>query len=238
MMNSKQTVRIHVRSDFACFTRPEMKVERVSYDVITPSAARGVLEAVYWKPQIRWVVDRLHVLKPIRFTNLRRNEVKQKIPATNAASVMKKGTGFLGFYVDDGDNRQQRAATLLRDVAYVIQAHFELLDDGEPPQKHYEMFKRRASKGQCFHRPYLGCREFPADFEWIDGDPPQSELSGTQDLGYMLHDFEYTPGNGKDYDLIESHTGKKLHATPRFFRAEMIDGVINVPPLNGNEVRQ
>ncbi|REJ86648.1 MAG: type I-C CRISPR-associated protein Cas5 [Planctomycetota bacterium] len=232
------TVRLLVRSEFACFTRPEMKVERVSYDVITPSAARGILEAVYWKPEIRWVVDRLHVLKPIRFTNLRRNEMKQKIPATSAASAMKKGTGFLGFYVDDGDNRQQRAATLLRDVAYVIEARFEQLNDSAPPQKHYEIFKRRAQKGQCFHTPYLGCREFPAQFEWIEGNPPRSEIVGRQDLGYMLHDFEYTPAKGKDYDLIESHTGQKLHASPRFFRAEMIDGVINVPPLSGKEVHQ
>jgi len=237
MSISGNNVRVHVQGDFACFTRPEMKVERVSYDVITPSAARGILEAIYWKPQIRWVIDRLHVLKPIRFTNLRRNEVQQKIPATNAGSVMKRGSGFLGFYVDDGDNRQQRATTLLRNVAYVIEAHFDLLDDSDPPQKHYEMFKRRASKGQYFHHPYLGCREFPADFEWIDGSIPESELTGERDLGYILHDIVYTPADGKEFDLIDAHRGNKLHAEPRFFRATMVNGVIDVPPLHGQEVK-
>lgn len=121
-----------------------MKVERVSYDVMTPSAARGVLEAIYWKPQIAWVIDRIHVLNPIRFTNMRRNEVKQKIPERNVKAAMTAGKGVLGFYVDDGDNRQQRAATILRDVAYVIEAHFELRDESEPVEKHSEMFQRRA----------------------------------------------------------------------------------------------
>ena len=237
-MSQPKSVRLQVAGEFACFTRPEMKVERVSYDVITPSAARGVLEAVFWKPEFRWVVERLRVLKPIRFTNLRRNEMKQKVPAGSVKSAMKKGSGFLGFYVDDGDNRQQRAATILRDVAYIIEARIELLDQSEHPKKYFEMFKRRAEKGQCFHRPYLGCREFPADFEWVDGDPPNSELTGTQDLGYMLHDFEFTPATGNDYDFIESHAGQKLNAMPRFFRATMTDGVIDVPALNGEEVRQ
>ncbi len=214
-------VRIIVRGEFACFTRPEMKVERVSYDVMTPSAARGILEAIYWKPQIAWVIDRLHVMRLIRFTNLRRNEVKQKIPAGTVKTAMKSGGGRLGLYVDEGDNRQQRAATLLRDVEYVIEAHFDLLDSSDPPVKHFEMFKRRAEKGQCFHRPYLGCREFPAEFEWLDGDPPASPLRGMRELGYMLHDVDYRNG-----------------MTPRFFRATMIDGIIDVPPFLSAEVRQ
>jgi len=240
MNKSLTTVRLKVSGDFACFTRPEMKVERVSYDVPTPSAARGILEAVFWKPQIRWVIDRLHVLKPIRFTNMRRNEVKQKIPATTVSSAMKKGTGQLGFFVDDGDNRQQRAATILRDVEYIIEAHFDLLDKTEPPQKYYECFKRRAIKGKCFHRPYLGCREFPAKFEWFQGKlPPRpEELTGTKELGYMLLDMEFTPAEGKKFDLIESHEGKKLNANPRFFKAVMRNGIIEVPALDSLEVKQ
>lgn len=219
-MSSNNEVRLRIWGEYACFTRPEMKVERVSYDVVTPSAARGILEAIYWKPEILWVIDRLHTLKPIRFTNLRRNEVKQKIPASSARTAMKKGRGELGFFVDEGDNRQQRAATILRDVEYVIEAHFDVLDGADPPQKHYEMFKRRAVRGQYFHHPYLGCREFPADFEWLDGEPPRSALSGTRELGYMLHDIDFADG-----------------MTPRFFRAVMVDGVIEVPPLSGKEVK-
>jgi CRISPR-associated protein Cas5d len=198
-------VKLHIRGELACFTRPEMKAERVSYDVITPSAARGVLEAIYWKPEIRWAIDRLHVLKPVRFTTLRRNEVGCKAAAASAKTAMKSGQGQLGIYVED--NRQQRAVTLLRDVAYVIEAHFDVLsgDDGE--EKHYAMFCRRAREGQCFHRPYLGCREFPAD-------------QRDRDLGYMLHDIDF------EHDR-----------QPRFFRAAMKDGVIAVPSFDSAEVR-
>lgn len=222
--NEKSKVSIHVWGELALFSRPEMKVERVSYDVITPSAARGVLEAIYWKPEIRWVIDRLTVLNPIRFTSLRRNEVKQKIPAGAVKSAMKQEKGFLGFYVDDGDNRQQRAATLLRDVAYLIDAHFEVLGGADGPEKHFEMFKRRATQGQYFHHPYLGCREFPCDFAYVDGDAPKSQLAGTnegnRDLGFMLHDIDFEHG-----------------MTPRFFRATMTNGVIDVPPIHAAEVR-
>ncbi len=212
-------IRLRVWGEFACFTRPEMKVERVSYDVMTPSAARGLIEAIYWKPQITWVIDRIHVLRPIRFTNIRRNEVAGKIPVGAVRSAITAGRGNLGYFVDDGDNRQQRATTLLRDVEYLIEAHFELRDDSDPPAKHWEMFRRRASKGQCFHRPYMGCREFPADFELWEGSPPSSTLEGERDLGYMLHDIDFTN------DM-----------TPHFFRAIMRDGVIDVPALDGQEV--
>ena len=218
MTNPIQHFALRIWGDFACFTRPEMKVERVSYDVITPSAARGVFEAIYWKPHICWVIDRIHVLSPIRFTNIRRNEIRQKISATTARSAMKAGKGNLGFYVDDGDNRQQRAATILRDVNYVIEAHFELRSTEDPPQKHSEMFRRRASKGQYFHHPYLGCREFPANFELVDALIPASDL-GTKSLGYMLHDIDF-----------------ENEMTPRFFRAEMNDGVIEVPKFKSEEV--
>lgn len=214
------TIRLRVASDFACFTRPEMKVERVSYDAITPSAARGIIEAIYWKPEICWVIDRLHILNEIRFMNIRRNEVGVKASADAALTAMKGGEGRLGIFIEE--ERQQRAATILRDVAYVIEAHVDLLSDEEPVQKHYEMFRRRAEKGQCFHRPYLGCREFPCDFEWIEGDPPRGFYAGTgeRDLGYMLHDIDFA-----------------ADMTPRFFRAVVQDGVIHVPPFHASGVR-
>jgi CRISPR-associated protein Cas5d len=212
-------VTLKVWGDYACFTRPEMKVERVSYDVITPSAARGILEAVYWKPEIRWIVDRLHVLKPIRFTNLRRNELASKVSARSAREAMRAGHGRLGLLVEE--NRQQRAATILCDVAYLIEAHFDLIGGDDPQAKHREMFERRARKGQCFHRPYLGCREFDAQFAWVEGHLPRSELDGEgeRDLGYMLHDIDF------EHDM-----------TPRFFHAVMREGVIEVPPFPHGEV--
>lgn len=231
------TVKLHVWGDAACFTRPEMKVERVSYDMITPSAARGVLEAIYWKPEMRWTVERIHLLKPVRFTNLRRNEVGSKASVSNAKSAMKKGKGALGLYVED--QRQQRAGTILRDVAYIIEARIERIGGEDPVEKHYQMFKRRAEKGQCFHRPYLGCREFVADFAWIDDSLPPTELTsqdGNRDLGFMLLDIAYSPAEGKDFDVIEGHAGQRLHARPHFFRAELKNGVLEVPPLNAEEV--
>jgi CRISPR-associated protein Cas5d len=229
-------VKLRIWGDYACFTRPEMKVERVSYDVITPSAARGVLEAIYWKPQIRWIIERIHVLKPIRFTSVRRNEVASKLSAANAGKALKGSGAPLGVYIED--DRQQRAAMILRDVAYAIEARFELLDSSETVEKHYNIIKRRAEKGQCFHRPYLGCREFPASFAWIDGQPPDTEISPeqrNQDLGFMLLDIEYMPdANGP---IIESSAGRRLRAEPRFFRAVMQNGVVTVPALKGSEVR-
>jgi CRISPR-associated protein Cas5d len=159
-----------------------MKVERVSYDVMTPSAARGILEAIHWKPAIRWTVDRIHVLKPIRFQSFRRNEVGAKASERNAASAMRAGTtAGLGMVVED--NRQQRATTLLVDVGYVIEAHFDLTGRAQPDDteaKHLAMFNRRAQSGQCFHRPCFGTREFAADFRGLDpAEPlPESTLSG------------------------------------------------------------
>lgn len=223
-------VLLHVWGDYALFSRPEMKVERVSYDVITPSAARGVLEAVYWKPEIRWVVDRLRVLKPIRLTPIRRNEVASKIPANAVGAAMKSGRGELGLVIED--DRQQRAAMVLKDVAYVIAAHFEIVS-GEPnPAKHLDQFARRARAGKCFHRPYLGTREFPCDFELIEGDPPPLDpdfTEHTRDLGYMLNDIDYVPDPGGP--IVESSRGQRLRAEPQFFRAIMNDGWIDVPPL-------
>ncbi len=187
---------LHVWGDFACFTRPEMKVERVSYDVMTPSAARGILEAIHWKPAIAWTIDRIHVLKPIRFQTFRRNEVGSKVPAQKARTAMNRNSlDGLGLAIDE--DRQQRATIALRDVAYVIEAHFDLTEKAngdDSPAKHQEMFTRRAAKGQCFHRPCLGCREFTADFELVEAAMPRHELPDDQrnrDLGWMLYDIDF-----------------------------------------------
>jgi CRISPR-associated protein Cas5d len=215
-------IKLHCWGEWACFTRPEMKVERVSYDVMTPSAARGIVEAIYWKPEIRWHIDRITVLNPIKFTSVRRNEVKDKIGAGTVAKAMKEGSGSLGFYVDEGDNRQQRATLMLRDVGYVIEAHIEILNGPDNIAKHLDQFNRRARKGACFTRPYLGCREFAADFALLEteGEVPavHSSLTGERDLGWMLHDIDFAESKDKQ---------------ARFFRAVMRDGVIDVPAFAG-----
>ncbi len=231
-------IMLKVWGDMASFNRPEMKVERVSYDVMTPSAARGILEAIYWKPQMRWTIDRIHVLKPIRLTHVRRNEISCKIPvkgATGVSAAMKSGAGNLGIAVSDV--RQQRAAMVLRDVCYGIAAHVTVLQDVDangsevkaPEAKHLEMFKRRASRGQYFHHPYLGCREFPAYFELVEELPlAPAALEGERDLGYMLHDIAFVPAKkGKVVD----GAGRRLDARPRFFRATLSNGVLEVPPF-------
>lgn len=229
-------IKLHVWGDFACFTRPEMKAERVSYDVITPSAARGILEAIYWKPQIRWVIDRLHILKPVRFTSVRRNEVGGKMTGPTRG-MMRGEPGSLSLKIED--DRQQRAALILRDVAYVIEAHFDVLDfrfDPAGPElpardcegKHLDMFNRRARGGQYFHHPYFGTREFPVSFALVEDEAtlPAPDLPSnerTRDFGFMLHDIEF------EQDV---ETKKVRNTTPRFFRAEMQDGVIHVPPFH------
>ncbi len=218
-MNS--LVSLRVWGPRALFSRPEMSVERVSYDVITPSAARGILEAIHWKPQMVWRIERLRVLNAIRFESVRRNEVGSKIPAGKVASAMRAGsTEGLALHVDD--DRQQRAATLLKDVAYVIEARIELTvkgraDPTESVQKHLEMARRRMARGQYFHHPYLGTREFACDFALMDGDPPapHDSLKGERDLGWMALDLDYAAG-----------------MEPKFFRARMVDGVIDVPALH------
>lgn len=224
-------LRLHVWGDLALFTRPEMKVERVTYDVPTPSAARGIYEAIYWKPQFRWVVRKIHVRKPIRYLSVRRNEVGTKIPAGSVASAMSSGSGSLGLYVEE--ERQQRASTFLRDVAYIFEADIQILDPTESDgtkmsesaarAKHTDCFTRRLERGQCFHRPYLGTRECAANFgtEFPDGFPntcPEELLDKDGkpvDLGYMLHDIDFPDA-----------------MTPHFFRATMSNGVIEVPPFN------
>lgn len=207
-------IKLKVFGDYACFTRPEMKVERVSYDVITPSAARGILEAIYWKPSIKWVVDKIHVINEIKFTNVRRNEVSQKIPIGNIKKAMNDGNSQL--YQVAPEDRQQRASMILKDVCYVIEAHFEITDKAgaeDTAEKHYNIALRRMRQGQCYHQPCLGTREFAANFEIVDGDIPKSYYSNDMsiDLGWMLWDIDF-----------------QNNMTPIFFRANMQNGVIDV----------
>lgn len=210
-----------VSGEFACFTRPEMKVERVSYDIITPSAARALFEAILWKPAIRWHVRRIEVLKPIRWINLRRNEVGAVISTRNVQQAMTAGEGDLALYVED--ERQQRAGLFLRDVAYRVHADLELCN-AELPQKYQEMFERRAAKGQWVNQPYLGCREFAADVRLASSESTSSPaISETRDLGWMLHDLDFAQASSPQ---------------PRFFRAQMNSGVIEVPGFDHAEVAQ
>ena len=217
---------LEVWGDYACFTRPEMKVERVSYDVMTPSAARGLIEAIYWHPGLRWHIDRIHVLAPIRFTNLRRNEVKSTVSLRNARTVMEKGTGLLYLCPAENNNRQQRAALLLRDVHYVIEAHFTLTKQAtaqDNPGKFQDIVTRRIQKGQFYHQPYFGCREFPAHFgPCLEIPPCPEELQGEKDLGWMVYDLDYT--DPKDI-------------RPRFFRGILRNGTLHIPPCDSEEVR-
>lgn len=232
-----QGIKLKVWGAYAAFTRPEMKVERVSYEVITPSAARGILEAIHWKPGMRWVVDRIHVLAPIRFTAVRRNEIGAKIPLAPAVRAMRGLPATIG--IDVAEHRRQRSALILRDVAYGIAARVEILrpdldERGRPIEhpaaKHVETFRRRAAKGQFFHQPYLGCREFPAAFELVDEfPPPPANLQGiSRPLGLMLHDMVFSPD--PKGAIVESGTGRRLAASPRFFEAILENGVIHVPP--------
>ncbi len=214
---------LEVSGDFACFTRSEMKVERVSYDVITPSSARAIFEAILWKPAIRWQVKKIEILNPIRWINLRRNEVGKVIPKVNPKTLTASGKP-LGLNIEDA--RQQRAGLFLRDVRYRIHASFEMTEragEGDTPMKFAEMFERRAGKGQCFNQPYLGCREFSCAFRLVvsmDGEP--APVAETRDLGWVLYDMDYSDPN---------------NPRPLFFRAGLKDGVVKVPALGSEEVR-
>ena len=229
---------LEVRGDYACFTRPEMKVERVSYDVPTPSATRAIFEAVFWKPAIRWRVKKIEVLKPIRWTSVRRNEV---------GAVMSERSS--GLFIEDA--RQQRAGLFLRDVAYRLHAELEFIppakrdkvlnpvpdwlvdteergdlkeSGNENPGKYNAMFERRARKGQCFNQPYLGCREFSCSFTLVDPETArEAPIDETRDLGFMLYDLDFS-----DPDDIK----------PAFFRAKLEKGAINVPAWESEEVRK
>ena len=208
---------LEVAGPLACFTRPEMKVERVSYEVMTPSAARAVFESILWKPQIRWRVQCIEVLRPIRWMNLRRNEVKSKVLMPSVVRAMQSGSGQLG--IDIEDDHTQRASLLLRDVAYRIHADLELTERSTDPLiKYAEMFARRARKGQCVNQPYLGCREFAAEFVLVESDTPQPPpIDETRSLGWMLHDLDFS--NPAD-------------PQPRFFDARLESGRVQVPAFS------
>ncbi len=258
-------VKLRVWGDYACFTRPEMKVERVSYDVMTPSSARGILEAIYWKPSIRWVIKAIHVIRPISFTNIRRNELASKLSLSNVKSAMKGTKDLPPLFIED--DRQQRAAMVLKRVEYVIEAEFEVLTDEQMAEKGYEIKGRkeddrssgkhlrqiedRMRDGRFYKQPVFGCREFPANFELIEGDLldwkrehakklsedernewddeklcPKSLVTPEKkprDLNWMLYDMDFT--NPEDI-------------RPMFFQARMTNGVVEVPHPESKEVKR
>jgi CRISPR-associated protein Cas5d len=191
---------------------------------MTPSAARGILEAIHWKPAIRWIVSAIHLLKPIKFQSIRRNEVGDKIPAGAVRKAMNSGR-IADLYLSVEDSRQQRASTTLVEVGYVIEAHFELTAKAGPDDnegKHLDTFNRRAARGQCFHQPCLGNREFPAKFSLLRPDDPiPAVCDETRDLGFMLYDID--------------HAGDRASM---FFRAALENGVMRVPAPNSPEVRR
>lgn len=210
--------------DFACFTRPEMKVERVSYDVITPSAARAIFEAIFWKPAIRWQITRIEVLNPIRWISVRRNEVGAVIPSGSVKQAMNANRGMLGMYVED--ERQQRAGLFLRDIRYRIFADL-IFDQSKDTESNYgkyaAIFERRVERGQCFNQPYLGCREFSCGFRPItDLTREVLPIIETHSLGWMLYDMDYS---------------NQENPLPRFFNAQIHVGTIDVPAWDSEEIR-
>lgn len=236
MEHVDRTYCLEVYGDYACFTRPEMKVERVSYDVITPSSARAIFEAIFWKPAIQWRIKKIEVLNPIQWTSVRRNEV---------GAVM---SGKDGLFVEE--QRQQRAGLFLRDVAYRLHgemvfiplakrkasrrctpealvdlAERELLGRDENPAKYHAMFERRATKGQCFNQPYLGCREFSVGSFHLVNQPCTipAPIAEDRDLGFMLYDLDFEAEGGP---------------SPAFFRAHMKQGVVHVPDWESDEVKR
>ena len=205
-------IQLEVWGAYALFSRPELKVERVSYDVPTPSAARGIVESIYYHPGLRWYIDRIHVLNPIRFVSIRRNEVTDKISGRNVRQAAQGGGQPL--YLVTSQKIVQRSSLLLQDVHYVIEAHFEMTDKAAPsdnPGKFQDIVTRRMERGQCFHTPYFGCREFPVSFRRWPGGPIPT-IDETRDLGLMLYDFDYS-----DPAAI----------TPTYFRARLEHGMLN-----------
>ena len=211
-------VKVRVWGKYALFSRPEMKVERCSYDVMTPSAARGILEAVYWHPGMRWVIDKIHVVNPVRFTSVRRNEVKSKIPAGNVLQAYNGTKEVQSLYISTKAEIVQRASLLLRDVEYVIEAHFEMTEranETDNPGKFKDIIMRRLRRGECFHMPYFGCREFPANFCLCEEEEIRTAYDDVEekDLGFMLYDMDYSDRN---------------NIQPMFFRAVMKRGVLDL----------
>ena len=209
-------VKVSVWGDYALFSRPELKVERCSYDMITPSAARGVLEAIYWHPGMKWVIDKIYVRNPIQFTSVRRNEVKSKILAGN---VLQAYNGVdKPLYISTKEDIVQRASLLLCNVSYVIEAHFEMTEKAnasDNPGKFKDIIMRRLRRGECFHMPYFGCREFPANFALCEEEEIHTayDVVSEKDLGLMLYDMDYS-----DPENIQ----------PMFFRAVMRHGVVDL----------
>lgn len=220
----RRTYCLEVSGEYACFTRPEMKVERVSYDVMTPSAARAIFESILWKPAIQWRISKIEVLEPIRWVSVRRNEVGSVISSRTVESAMRLGTGYLALFIED--DRQQRAGLFLRDVRYRIYGHFEVRSDagaGNGMAKFLDMFERRAEKGQCINQPYLGCREFAAAFRLVNDEETQgAPIREDRDLGWMLYDLDF---------------GDPESPAPRFFRGRLERGVMTIPAWDSEEVR-
>lgn len=207
------SVKVEVWGNYACFSRPELKIERFSYECMTPSAGRGILEAIYWHPGMKWVVDKIYILSPVQFTNIRRNEVKSKVSGTKVRTAMSGKSADL--FINTTSDIQQRAATVLKNVHYVIEAHFELTENANESDnagKFQDIMRRRLEKGQCYHQPYFGCREFPVKFrKWEFDSVPTANIN--RDLGFMLYDMDYSDKN----DI-----------KPMFFRAVVNNGVLNL----------
>ena len=210
-------IRVEVKGDFACFSRPEFKAERVSYDIITPSAARGILEAVFWHPGMKFLINKIFVLSEIAFTNIKRNELASKVSASNVQKVINGNNGPL--YLATSQDIQQRASILIKNVHYIIEAHFDMTEKAnasDNPGKFQEMIKRRLRKGQNYYQPYLGCREFPAEVSLFEGDINSLSLAYAneeRDLGFMLYDMDYSD---------------KENITPMFFRAILKNGILDL----------
>ena len=209
-------VKVKVWGDYALFSRPELKVERYSYDVMTPSAARGILEAIYWHPGLRWNIDRIYVKNPICFTSVRRNEVKSKVSASNVLQVYNGADKPL--YINTKNEIVQRASTILCDVCYVIEAHFEMTEKANETDnqgKFKDIMMRRLRRGECYHMPYFGCREFPAHFCLCEEEEIHTAYDDVseRDLGLMLYDMDYS-----NKDNIQA----------MFFRAVLKKGVLDL----------
>lgn len=220
----KNLVRLHIGGDYACFTRTEIKAERVSYDVLTPYAARGILEAIHWKPAIFWAIDKIHVLKPIRSELISYPESVNRTESTELTN--QNSLNFKSANNINTEHRSQKTSRVLKDVSYIIEAHIKLTEKAgkdDNLKKHLEIFKRRAIKGQYFQQPCLGTRKFPAWFTWIDENSellisnlPEHEAN--RDLGLMLHDIDFAN-----------------NATPYFYHAKLQNGIINVPPFRPSD---
>lgn len=213
---SALSIRLEVWGEYGLFSRPELAVERVSYDLITPSAARGIMESIFWHPGLRYVIDRIYMLGSIQYANIRRNEVKSKILSSKVKSAILNNASD-DLYINTKEDIVQRAALVLKNPHYVIESHFEITDKAnatDNPGKFQDIIKRRIKKGQCFHTPYFGCREFPVKYRLYDFDEVPTVYDVVEkDLGLMLYDFDYSDPN---------------NITPMFFRAKLEKGVLDL----------